>query len=82
MNKHPNSVEAQPSFEQTYPTIAQWVKSDRWIEIGRDDGFRTSMVRALDPGGLVWESDEDYASMNELLSDLEDGLAKWLKENG
>ncbi len=76
------AVEAQTSFEQTYPTVAQWVKSDGWIEIGRDDDFRTSIVRALDPGGLVWESNEDYASMDELLRDLENGLAKWLKENG
>ena len=69
-------------FEQTYPTIAQWVMSDGWIEIGRDDSFRRSMVRALDPGGLVWESDKDYASLDELLRDLENGLIEWLKENG
>ena len=73
--------ETQTTFEQTYPTIAEWVQSHGWIEIGRNDGSNDSTVRALDTGGLVWESDEDYASLDELLRALEHGLTARLNEN-
>jgi hypothetical protein len=74
-------VKSQSYFDQTYPTIAEFVRSTGWIEIGRDDGFCPAMVRALDPGGVVWESDNDYASMDDLFRDLEKGLVAWQKEN-
>jgi hypothetical protein len=51
-----------------------------WIEIGQDD-YRRSMVRALDEGGIVWEGKTKYATLDELLRDLETGLANWMKEN-
>lgn len=69
------------SFETTYPTIAQWVQSYGWIEVGQDDHSR-SMVRALDIGGIVWEGKAHYASIDELWRDLEKGLMKWMAENG
>ena len=68
-------------IETTFPLIADWVQSSGWIEIGRDDDSR-SMVRALDEGGMVWEGKTKYATLDELLQDLEKGLATWLKENG
>jgi hypothetical protein len=39
-------------------------------------------VRALDEGGMVWEGKTRYATLDELLQDLEKGLAAWLKESG
>jgi hypothetical protein len=67
------------SIEAAYPTIARWVREYGWIEIGHDDMSR-SFVRALDAGGLVWEGQEDYATLDDALRDLEAGLAAWMRE--
>jgi hypothetical protein len=69
---------APDAFEARYPHIASWVQ-DGWIEMGRDDCGR-SFVRALDIGGLVWEADGPYASIDDALRALEDGIAAWLQE--
>jgi hypothetical protein len=74
--KHPQS--AADSFEARYPHIASWVR-DGWIEMGRDDCGR-SFVRALDIGGLAWEGDGPYASIDEALCALDAGIATWLEE--
>lgn len=68
------------SFEETYPNITAWVKEHGWIEIGEDD-YSTSFVRALDIGGLIWESSENYETTDEALQKLEDALRKWMEEN-
>ena len=67
------------NLDATYPTIARWVMEYGWIEIGHDDMSR-SFVRALDEGGLVWEGQEDYATLDDALQDLEVGLAAWMRE--
>ena len=63
------------------PNIARWVQEYGWIEIGQDD-MSQSFVRALDEGGLVWEGQEDYATLDAALQDLENGLAAWIREQG
>jgi len=69
------------SFEQSYPHITRWVKTRGWIEIGEDD-YSHSFVRAVDIGGLVWEGQErsEYATMDDMLRALENGLATWMRE--
>jgi hypothetical protein len=67
------------SFEARYPHIASWVR-DGWIEIGRDD-FGRPFLRALDVGGVVWEGDERYPSMDHALRALDNGIAEWLEES-
>jgi hypothetical protein len=67
------------NLDATYPTIVRWVMEYGWIEIGHDDMSR-SFVRALDEGGLVWEGQEDYATLDDALRDLEAGLATWIRE--
>ena len=69
------------SFQATYPTIARWVIEYGWIEIGQDDMSR-SFVRALDEGGLVWEGQEDYATLDNALQDLEAGPIAGMREQG
>ena len=69
------------SFESTYPTIARWIQEYGWIEIGQDD-MSQSFVRALDEGGMAWEGQEDYATLDAALQDLENGLAAWIREQG
>ncbi len=66
-------------FEQLYPNISEWASSYGWIEIG-DDGQRSSFVRALDEGGMVWESHDDDAMLDETLNALESFLAQRMKE--
>ena len=69
------------SFSQTYPIIARWIEEQGWIEIGADE-YRTSMMRALDPGGLVWESDSDTDAIDDALTALEEALKDWFEQNG
>lgn len=66
-----------PTFEDTYPHVAIWVKTWGWIEIG-DDGNAGSCIRALDEGGLVWESSRTYATLDDALRDLETALTQEL----
>lgn len=63
------------SFDEQFPHVADWVLGDGWIEIGRDD-YSASLVRVLDLGGMVWEGKTAYASVAELLHDLEAALTE------
>ena len=65
------------SFESQYPSIALWVNEQGWIEIGSDE-FSTSFVRALDEGGLVWEGNDQYASLDDALRALDTAIAEWI----
>ena len=66
-------------LDVTYPTIACWVQAYGWIAIGHDDLSR-AFVRALDAGGMVWEGQAHYATLDDALHDLEAGLAVWMRE--
>jgi len=63
-------------FEKTYPNISSWVRFSGWIEIGQYDHL-CSFVRALDDGGMVWEGDDDYETLDKALQALDDGIAEW-----
>lgn len=67
-------------FTTKYPHIARWVADYGWIEIGYDD-HNTSFIRALDEGGMVWEGERSYASLDAAWQALEIALAEWLKNN-
>jgi len=66
-------------FSKLYPNIAHWVNALGWIEIGQDE-YSSSLVRALDEGGLIWESSDDHTTVDEALQALEEGLAVWMRE--
>lgn len=66
-------------FAHRYLNINRFVSERVWIEIGSDK-YSMSFIRALDPGGLVWEGEQFYDSLDDALADLERGLAQWLKE--
>jgi hypothetical protein len=70
------------SFEDSYPNIARWVhEHEGWIEIGYDeDSPLTSFIRALDCGGMLWEGQDSYASLDEAFQDLDAGLLEVLQE--
>ncbi len=66
------------AFETRYPNLTAWIRdNDGWIEIGRDE-MSPSLVRVLNPGGMVWESQEDYASIDEALAEAEQAVAQEL----
>jgi hypothetical protein len=67
------------AFSVLYPNIAAWVE-DGWVEIGNDE-FSSSMVRALDIGGMVWEGESSYPSLHEALKALDAGIAEFLEVN-
>jgi hypothetical protein len=62
-------------FSKIYPNIAHWVTTQSWIEIGQDE-YSSSLVRALDEGGLVWESSDEHRTVDEALQALELELAE------
>ena len=69
-------------FDQQYPNLAAWIlDGDCWVELGTTD-YSRSTVRILDIGGMIWESERDYASVAAMLADAEQALAAWLAENG
>jgi len=62
-------------FDQQYPHLSAWILGgDGWIELGQDD-FSRSLVRILDSGGLIWESDERYETIDQALAAVEQALA-------
>ena len=63
-------------FENHYPNITRWVNEEGLIEIG-SDGFSTSFVRAICEGGLVWEGEERYDSVDDALRALDAAIAEW-----
>ena len=69
------------SFAESYPTITRWIEEQGYIEIGINE-YSASLVRALDPGGMVWESKAEIDSIDEALNELEKELKKWFKKNG
>ncbi len=64
------------SFETQYPNLTAWILDfGGWIEIGHEE-IRHSLVRVRNPGGLVWESQEGYASIDEALAAAEHAIAE------
>lgn len=48
------------------------------IEYIREMGV---MAVAFDEGGTVWEGKKNYASIEALLDDAEQGIGKWIEAN-
>ena len=65
-------------FSKLYPNTAYWVEACGRIEIGQDE-YSSSLVRALDEGGMVWESSDKHESVDEALQALEINLAEGLE---
>jgi hypothetical protein len=68
------------SFEECYPNITRWVTSQGWIELGQDE-YSSSLVRALDEGGMVWEGSAHYGTLDEAFDALETALAEWMEQS-
>lgn len=68
------------SFEKQYPNISAWVQ-DGQVEIGYGD-YDDVFLRVTDAGGVVWESNQSYKSMDEALTAVDAAIAAWCKEQG
>ena len=80
LGSRPTRSPAEPAFAAAYPHLARWIMGDGWVELGRTD-YTRSMARALDEGGMVWEGKDSYPTVEELLRDLDAGIAQWIKDN-
>lgn len=69
------------TLDKRYPHLSRFLAIQGWIEIGADE-CSTSFVRALDPGGMVYEGQENYATLDDALADLDQGLKEYMEENG
>jgi hypothetical protein len=74
-------MEEKKVFAETYPHIERWLDEQGWIEMGQDE-YSSSFVRAIDPGGLVWEGKDTYRTTDAALHDMNKALGKWWEENG
>ena len=64
-------------FDQQYPHLTSWIPGgDGWIEMGQDE-FSRSLVCILDFGGMIWESDQRCATIDQTLAAAEQALAEW-----
>ena len=65
-------------FDQRFPNLTTWILGgDAWIELGQND-FSNSLVRVLDIGGMIWESDERHETVDQALAAAEAALAEWV----
>jgi hypothetical protein len=67
-------------IQNDLPSIAKWVRVFGHIEIGDQEGFGF-VVRAIDPGGVVFESDKPD-TLAEALAALKKGLAGYFQREG
>lgn len=64
------------------PNSIRRLHSELESKAGGTDEYSTSLVRALNEGGLVWESDSQTDSADAALAGLEAELLAWFQENG
>jgi len=67
-------------FEARYPALTRWVQGAGWLEVGRVY-WSSSLIRAFDDGGLVWEGGGSAPTLSAALTEAEDALAAWFREN-
>ena len=81
MAKKPSIRAETATFESLYPAVADWMKGGGWVEVGYDD-CNESFIRVLDIGGLIWEGQRKYRTVDEAFRAAEKALGEWLEENG
>lgn len=71
------------SLDETYPTLAAWVKQEGRIEIGYGyDANDRSFLRVIQYTDVIWCSDRTYTSLDEALAEMEEAIAQWCREQG
>jgi hypothetical protein len=68
------------TLDARYPSLSTWVNGGGWIEIGADH-YSTSFIRVLDIGGMVWEGEIAYPSLDAAFEAADTALEQ-LEEAG
>jgi hypothetical protein len=68
------------NFDEKYPHVSAWVQ-DGNIEIGHND-YDKVFLRVMDAGGVIWESDKSYPSLDDAFAEMDAAIADWCEENG
>lgn len=68
-------------FAINYTSVTAWAQNGGLIEIGNDYNVQ-SFIRALDEGGMIWEGEPQYPTMDAALKALDAGIAAFLNEQG
>lgn len=70
------------AIDERYRNIRMWI-ADGGIEIGDcDSGYTTITARVVDAGGVVWETEETFTSLEAVLDAIKAAIANWCKEKG
>ena len=64
-------------IEQLFTHLARWVKGYGWLEIGQDH-YTGSFIRVLDEGGMIWQGDPQYETLDAALHAAEVAVAQWM----
>ena len=68
-------------FATSYPHIARLVlEEEGWIEVGQDH-YSFSFIRVLYGGGMIWEGEPSYPSIDEAFQAADAATATWLQVN-
>jgi hypothetical protein len=74
------ATKVSDTFAAAYPNVVRWVGDEGgWIELGPDE-FSNSFIRALNGGGMVWEGEDEYPTVDAAFADADAGIAEWLEE--
>jgi hypothetical protein len=67
------------TFAERYPNVDRWVRGYGWIELGEDLPGR-AFVLVLDEGGIIWDGEATYPSVDAALEALDAALGAHLRE--
>jgi len=69
----------QSDLERRYPHLTAWVKDgERWVAIGTDD-YSRSFIRVLDIGGMIWEGETSYPTLDDALVAADAAIAAFMR---
>lgn len=70
-------------FKQSgkYPSLTTFLDNNGKLEIGYSYELEVSVI-AFDEGGVVWEGEKHYESLEVLLDEAEQAIETWVSKNG
>jgi len=74
-------TKATDSPAERYPHVARWCNQYGWIMVGF--GWQDKLfARVLHEGGLAWGGKGPYATIDDALRALDEGIKSFMEENG
>ena len=70
------------TLEEKYPFVASWVRSGH-IQIGQVEACDYEPFAGVyEVGGPIWETDEPFNSLDEVLAKINRAISAWCQEQG